>query len=82
MTEKVSCSEMLKELEDKWEKSLEGEQSYLMSRMVRASCQEVVPYLYRHLASKDSLYRERALRGLGKFKRREYRLFESSDPRR
>jgi hypothetical protein len=43
MNEKASCSEMLARLEDEWDTLWEGEQAYLMSRLVSEGCREVAP---------------------------------------
>ncbi len=68
-----SCPDMLAELERDWDKLEDYDRSYLMSRMVRAGCREVVPYLLRHVKAPEPYHRQQALRGLGWLRCREYR---------
>lgn len=82
--EKMSCAEILANLEREWDTLRIERRAYLMSRLVDAGCREVIPYLLRHLKSNEGFYRWRALFGLADLKCREYRQlfidFHLNDP--
>ena len=73
MNETKSCAEMLADLEWDWNRLWDGRQAYRMYKMVRMGCQEVKPYLLRHLENENPEFRWRALHGLADLKCRECR---------